>query len=40
MKTFKQFINDKKTIYHFTESLDSLHGILYDDALMSGEHTF
>jgi hypothetical protein len=39
LKLFEEFVNNKKTIYHFTESLNSLLGILSDDALMSGEHT-
>jgi hypothetical protein len=36
---FEQFINERKTIYHFTESLDSLNDILSEDALRSGEKT-
>lgn len=37
IKLFEDFNNRKKVIYHFTESLDSLDSILYDDVLLSGE---
>ncbi len=39
INNWNQFLNEKieiKTIYHFTENLDSLKSILYDDVLMSG----
>jgi hypothetical protein len=38
MKLFEEFINDK-LIYHFTESIDSLSQILFEDRLISGEHS-
>lgn len=31
-------VKNTKIIYHFTESLDSLYSILYDNALISGSH--
>jgi hypothetical protein len=39
INNWNQFLNEKieiKTIYHFTENLDSLRSILYNDMLMSG----
>ena len=38
IKLFEEFVN-KKVIYHFTESYDSLYSILADDCLYSGEHS-
>lgn len=38
IKMFEDFINDK-LIYHFTESIESLSQILYEDRLISGEHS-
>jgi hypothetical protein len=39
IKLFEEFVNSKKIIYHFSESLDSINDILSDDALRSGEKT-
>jgi hypothetical protein len=40
--TLSEFLNESvksdKTIYHFTESLDSLFSILEDNALIAGSH--
>lgn len=38
IKIFEEFdFNNKRTIYHFTESYESLCNILEDDTLLSGE---
>jgi hypothetical protein len=39
--SFSDFLNETKNtkiIYHFTESVDSLNSILYDDALIEGSY--
>ena len=38
IKLFEEFTK-KREIYHFSESLDSLNSILYDDRLISGDHS-
>lgn len=42
IKNYEEFLNEsikpKTIIYHFTESLDSLFSILYDDTLFQGSN--
>ncbi len=38
LNVFKESVNHKKTIYHFTYSMDSLFEILSGDFLMAGSH--